>query len=381
MGLNVKINNLISSSSVKGSEIHWICFGLDGAGTSANWSYVSVDGNGDSSLKKFSKGQDCTPLFNTVDKLSSFNQLPNMWSGQFLFTIGSLPKVFNIVDTKQTTNGGLGVQTPSFVPGSADADTIFVVVEFTYSGDIWCDCTIVDYFCAPVSIEVVGDTTKTNGIMKSGSNRESVFSKIKDLGTPWSNLIMQNKAKENVRVLGAQHGVEQGIIPTTIYDSYIDKCWDNFSDKGKNTLTINCEKFGTYIGTTNSTGVFTFKQNGKDDVIVNKPGPGKAYDIFGCVGVLNAPNDTPLGEIAAILGAELNRSMISISGSDIQPNCDIASFYSTKNGTTNEYSKVIHSNYKSGIYAFPFDDVCSTDSPLIQVSAPTELTINLSDWK
>ena len=83
MGLKVSINNLISSKTVSGSDIHWICYGLDGSSTSADWSYVSVDKKGNASLKKFTKGQNCASLFNTVDNLSSFNDLPNMWSGQF----------------------------------------------------------------------------------------------------------------------------------------------------------------------------------------------------------------------------------------------------------------------------------------------------------
>jgi len=76
----------------------------------------------------------------------------------------------------------------------------------------------------------------------------------------------------------------------------------------------------------------------------------------------------------------LNRTVLKTSGSDIQPNCAIADFYKLMDGVTNEYAKVVHANYQSGIYAFPFDDVCSTDSPLIQVTNPTELDINLAAW-
>ena len=119
-----------------------------------------------------------------------------MWSGQFLFSFKKLPTVFNIVKGAQH---GIGVQTPPFTPGTADADTLFVVVEFTNIGtEIFADCTIVDYFSIPVSIEVVGKTTETNGILKSTSSRDSIFDEIKALGTPWSNLVMKD-AKGNNR--------------------------------------------------------------------------------------------------------------------------------------------------------------------------------------
>jgi len=377
MSLDVKITN---SSGIASSDVHWICFGLNSnpATSSPDWCYVDVDSKGTASLKKFSKGQDCSKLFKTVDELSSFNNLPKMWSGQFLFSFKQLPNVFNIVTGGQN---GLGVQTPPFTPGTADADTLFVVVEFTNIGtELYADCTIVDYFSAPVSIEVIGDTTKTNGIMKSTSIRDSIFKEITKLGKPWSDLVMQDGSGNNIRVLGPQHGVQTtkpNLLSPNIYDAYVDACWKNFTT---NTLTVNCPTFGTYTGTVNSNDAFVFSQSGKADVTIQKPAKGDAYDIFGCVGTLNAPNNTPLGEIAAILGASLNRTTLSTSANDTQPNCDISGFYKVQNGVTNEYAKVVHDNYKSGIYAFPFDDVCSTDNPLIQITGATNFNITLSDW-
>ncbi|MCH2196952.1 beta-1,3-glucanase family protein [Kordia sp.] len=377
MSLDVKITN---SSGIASSDVYWICFGLNSnpATSSPDWCYVDVDSKGTASLKKFSKGQDCSKLFKTVDELSSFNNLPKMWSGQFLFSFKQLPNVFNIVTGGQN---GLGVQTPPFTPGTADADTLFVVVEFTNIGtELYADCTIVDYFSAPVSIEVIGDTTKTNGIMKSTSIRDSIFKEITKLGKPWSDLVMQDGSGNNIRVLGPQHGVQTtkpNLLSPNIYDAYVDACWKNFTT---NTLTVNCPTFGTYTGTVNSSDAFVFSQSGKADVTIQKPAKGDAYDIFGCVGTLNAPNNTPLGEIAAILGASLNRTTLSTSANDTQPNCDISGFYKVQNGVTNEYAKVVHDNYKSGIYAFPFDDVCSTDNPLIQITGATNFNITLSDW-
>mgnify|MGYP003682990787 CR=1 FL=1 len=378
MSLQVNITNNSGTSS---SDIHWICFGLDSnpKTSSPDWCYVDVDSNGNASLEKFTMGQKCAPLFKTIDELSSFNDLPEMWSGQFLFCFNKLPNVFNIVTGGQN---GIGVQTPPFVPGSPDAETLFVVVEFTNIGtELFADCTLVDYFSIPVSIEVTGSKeTKTNGIMKSGSNRDAIFNEIAALGKPWSDLVMKDTNGNNVRVLGPQHGVKTtnpNIISSDIYDAYVNACWNNFKT---NTLTINCPKYGTYTGTVNGSDQIVFSQSGQADVTIQKPGPGKAYDIFGCVGTLAAPNDTPHGEIAAILAASLNRTMLSSSGNDTQPNCDIKDFYTEKNGVTNEYAKVVHQNYKSGIYAFPFDDVCSTDSPLIDITNPNTFNITLSSW-
>lgn len=379
MSLNVTLTN---NSSTDSSDIHWICFGLDGnPGTGdPSWSYVSVDAKTKkTSLKKFTKGQNCAPLFNTIDSLSAISDLPAMWSGQFIFCFGGLPKVFNIVSG---TRHGIGVQTPPFTPGTADADTIFAVVEFTYTGtSIYCDSTIVDYFCAPISLNVVGDTTKTNGIMKAKSTRDSIFKAITALGSPWSDLVMQDANKKNIRVLGPQHAVQANpaLLSPNIYDNYINAIWTNYDTATGNTLTVNCPTFGTYVGTIENKQ-FVFTQSGQANVTIDKPGPGKAFDIFGCVGTLNAPNNTPLGEIAAIFGAALNRTTLNTNGSDTQPNCDVSKFYQIVNGVTNEYAKAVHDNYKSGIYAFPFDDVCSTDSPLINVTNPTQFTIDLSAW-
>ena len=377
MSLQVKITN---NSGIASTDVHWICFGLnsDPSTSSPDWCYVDVDAKGNASLAKFTKGQDCSKLFKTVDKLSSFNDLPKMWSGQFLFSFKKLPNVFNIVKGGQN---GIGVQTPPFTPGTADADTLFVVVEFTNIGsELYADCTIVDYFSAPVSIEVIGNTTKTNGILKSTSTRASIFDEMTKLGKPWSDLVMKDASGNNIRVLGPQHGVQTtnpNLLSPNIYDTYIDACWKNFTT---NTLTVNCPTFGTYTGKVNSSSEFVFSQQGKADVTIQKPAAGDAYDIFGCVGTLNAPNNTPLGEIAAIVGASLNRTILSTTKSDTQPNCDVSEFYKVQNGVTNEYAKVVHDNYKSGIYAFPFDDVCSTDSPLIQITGATNFNITLTDW-
>ncbi|WP_046744473.1 beta-1,3-glucanase family protein [Kordia zhangzhouensis] len=378
MSIQVSITN---NSGIKSSEVYWICFGLNGnpQTSSPDWSYVDVDNKGNASLKKFTKGQDCASLFKTVDELNSFKGLPEMWSGQFLFSFKKLPNVFNIVKGAQN---GLGVQTPPYTPGTADADTLFVVVEFTNIGsEIFADCTIVDYFSAPVSIEVIGKSdSKTNGIMKSTSTRDSIFNAIDALGKPWSNLIMKDSNGNNIRVLGPQHGVQTtnpNLLANTIYDSYVNACWKNFKT---NTLTVHCPKFGTYTGKVNANDEFVFSQTDKADVTIQKPGPGKAFDIFGCVGTLAAPNDTPLGEIAAILGAALNRTTLSTKANDTQPNCDRSSFYQVVDGVTNEYAKAVVDNYESGIYAFPFADVCSKNNPLIDITNPTNFNITLSSW-
>jgi len=381
MSFNVTLTN---NSGTASSDISWICYGLDGDPGTGNpsWSYISVDSKTKkASLKKFTLGQKCAPLFNTIDSLGSFTDLPPMWSGQFIFCFGGLPKVFNIV---KGDRHGIGVQTPPFTPGSADANTIFAVVEFTYTGGtISCDSTIVDYFSAPISLKVVGDTTATNGIMKTKSTRASIFDALIKLGKPWSNLVMQDKVKKkNIRVLGPQHAVattSPNMLSPNIYDNYIDAIWTNYDHLKSNKLTVNCPTFGTYVGQVENKQ-FVFTQSGKPNVVIDKPGPGKAADIFGCVGTLNAPNNTPLGELAAIFGAALNRTTINTNGSDTQPNCDVSKFYQVVNGVTNEYAKAVHDNYQSGIYAFPFDDVCSTDSPLINVNNPTQITIDISAW-
>lgn len=388
MSLNVTLTN---GTSFGDDEIYWVCYGLDGSGLDAHWSYVTLDASKKASLKQFTKKTDCGSIFNTIKDFPSFSDLPELWSGQFLFCFGEKPKMFNVVTTSTPdTYHGLGIQTPPFVPNSADQYTNFVVVEFTYSGAISCDCTIVDYFCAPVEIEVVGaNHTKTNGQLKSGKYRDDIFTAISNLGAPWSNLIMKNKAgTKNIRVLAPQHGVKQGFISTSYFDDYVNAVWDNFKKSTGNKLTVTTT-YGTFQGQVDeASGDFHFHQVEANGTLntnyflpLPKPGPDKAYDIFGCVGTLNAPNQTAIGAIAAIIGAGFNRSVIKISGDDNQPQCTLSDFYSPVDSATNEYAKVIHHHYSSGIYAFPFDDVCSTDSPLINESSPEQFNITLSAWE
>ena len=383
MAASVKI---VNKSSTNSDKIYWICFGKTADGNAGIWSYLSFDGNGNASLNPFTVGQNCGPLFNTLDALDMFKGLPEMWSGQFLFCLGKKPKVFNIVDNgNPAVNNGVGIQPPDFNPGAPDAKRKFCTVEFTNNTTLYINSTLVDQICAPISLSITnnnnGDVAK-NGILKSGDSSATIFKSLKNLGNPWKKLVVSakiNSKKTDIRAIGPQHGVDAGLIPTDYYDTYIDAIWKNYANTGTNKLTINCPTKGTFVGQTDITNnSIVFKQTGKSDVTISKPGPNLAGDIFGCVGTLNAPNNTDLGEIATILGAALNRSIVKTSGSDTQPNCNTSKFYSTANQAANMYSKVMHDNYKSGIYAFPYDDVCTTNSPLLGVTNPKRITITIN---
>lgn len=372
MAASVKIVNKTSYAS---KNIHWICFGMN---TSNVWGYLAFDSNNNATWKPFTKGASCLPHFNTLADIASFRNLPELISGQIMFSCNSLPKQFSVSAT-----GGLTL--PSIAKGAKDFKTIISNIELTNDSLLNINSTQVDQLCVPISLRItnnINTNVVTTGILKPGHNSSTIFKAIKKLGSPWNKLIVsstKNGKTTDIRAIGPQHGVEQGLFPTNYYDKYIDAIWKNFANTGNNTLTIKCPNFGTYKGQTDaSSNTFVFKQIGKADVTINKPGPNKAYDIFGCVGTLNAPNNTDLGEVATILGAALNRSILKTSGSDTQPNCAAAKFYSIPNQAANLYSKTIHDGYRSGIYAFPYDDVCSKKSPLLVVNDPKLLTITLN---
>jgi hypothetical protein len=305
-----------------------------------------------------------------------------MASGVFLFSYGQLPNDFAVVPD---AFGSATVQSPSFLTGTVDYGTIFNTVELTLTANtagvllpaVWADITNVDYFSTPLEIHLTGYTNgevydQAKGAMIAG--RDSVFADFinETEGTVFANLIVTG-SNGNVRILGPQHGVAEGIIPTNYWDNYVAAIWEYYSG---NTLYIDNGAYGNYSGMINSNGQMALTGSNGDIQLISMPGPGLAADIFGCSGTLAAPNNA-VGHLAAIIGAAINRSTILENSS--QPDCAIEDYYQLT-GSTNLYSKVLHKFYADGTtYAFPFDDVCNGSSTL-SCPDPRQLTINLTTF-
>ena len=308
--------------------------------------------------------------------------VPQLASGIVLFSYNQLPKDFAVVPDG---NGIPTVQSPSFLPNTLDYETLFNVVEFTYTGTtaggapaVWLDITNVDFFSTPIQLILSGTNPsgsylESKGSMKSG--RDSVFTEFcnETEGTVFSGLVVTGSTG-NIRILGPQHGISAGVIPTSYWDSYVAAMWKLYAT---DVLTVTASSYGTYTGnTTLGQLIMTNIANSAETHTFLEPGPGLAADIFGCAGTLAAPNDAR-GAIAAVIGAAINRSTILENPN--QPDCEVSDYYQLT-GSTNLYASVLHKFYVDGTtYAFPFDDVCNGSSTL-SCTTPEAATIILSTF-
>jgi hypothetical protein len=342
-------------------------FGID---TDSNWCIYDFKTN--ALIKCVTGDTVAKDYLTTVGTEITISDMPQLASGIILFSYNKEPEDFAVV---ADANGIATVQSPSFLVGTSDYKTIFNVVEFTLSGSVFVDITNVDFFSTPIELHLTGKNNdgaiydQSKGSMNA--DRGDVFTDFKSetKGTPFAKLAVSDNGID-VRILGPQHGVDSSLIPTSYFDDYVNKCWDYYTHN-KLSIKTNLETYTAQVNisknqleVSNSDGAMLY--------IFPKFGPNKASDIFGCAGVLAAPNNE-YGAISARIGAALNRSTLLTNS--IQPDCNVLDYY--KDTTTNLYACVLHKFYNDGTtYAFPFDDVCSGSSTL-SCQIPGSLTITL----
>lgn len=365
MNINIKNNS--------GHKVYAIIFGQDQSG---DWCFFKGDG-----LHKCKIGEDTHKYFYKMASSGNLtlSTFPLLSSGVILFSYDEYPQIMNVV---KTGTGAPGIQTPPFTPGTPDATTIFNMVEFTYDANgLNVDTTNVDYYVTPITIRLQGKDSghasydHTAGKMAIG--RDAMFTKFQaeTVGTDFSGLIMTG-ASGNVRILGPQHGVQAGFIPTTYYDAYISACWDIYKTE---TLTVYTS-LHAYEGNVDNTGSMNFCLSGSNTILYSIPKPpvGCAFDVLGCCNSFASPNNE-YGAIVARIGAALNRTVLH--SENVHPYCDETGFYSGGTNPTNLYAKILHECYKNGNgYAFPFDDVCNVFSSDMGCYYPAIFTINLEKF-
>jgi hypothetical protein len=380
---------------------YYLVWGSNGADANSSvWSYLADDGTltpFPTPKKEAGASVDFTQDIPSLaaGATKTFKKIPQIWSGNVFFSFGERPKLFAIVPAwgpggapsgkTVTAFGGFGVQTPSFMPGAQDENTLFSSSEFTYDDSgISADTTCVDHFTAPITVTLTGNQngTQSSGELNPGTSRDdvfSLFSGIKDKNLElFSKLIMTNGGS-NIRVLAPGHGITANLFPSDYYDAYVQKCWTTY---GANPLTINIpsgQYAGTYTGKV-SGGELKFPADTGADCTVTTP-PSK--DIFLCNGNLLAPNNLE-GALRARIGAAFNRTVLH--NESTQPYCTSSDFYNTKDDgdswyATNYYSALLHQAMQK-VYGFPFDDVCDNGNtkPLLQDSEPTAVSFELADW-
>ncbi len=372
----------------------------------APWAYLERDGANSSKLtslptpsaKKEGASKSNVDLLTELDAGGSveFKNIPDIISGNILLSFKERPKLFAVVpawnvpgESTIAEHGGWGVQSPGFTPGNQDANTIFCSSEFTLdSSGVWADTTNVDYFSAPVTVEVTGSSgTQTSGKLNAGVSRADVFNAFTGITgnhlSGFNNLIMKD-GSTNVRVLAPGHAIPSA-LPTTYYDDYVNHCLGLYTTQNSLTVNVGGVFSGTYLGTANTaTNTISFVDQSNNASVGSITIPsGSTESIFLCNGVLSAPNNT-IGAITAVVCAALNRTVLHQSGT--QPLCTASDFYSTADQSqtwwaTNWYSKLLHDKIAK-VYGFAFDDVCNDSNykPLLHDPTPTSVSVSMDKW-
>ncbi|MEV6281825.1 glycoside hydrolase family 64 protein [Kribbella sp. NPDC051770] len=292
-------------------------------------------------------------------------QMPK-FSGRVYFSYGQ-KLIFKL------TTGGL-VQPAVQNPSDPNANILFNWTEYTLNDSgVWINSTQVDMFSAPYAVGVQSAAgTKTTGHLKPGGYN-AFFNALRSQSGGWSNLVKTAPNGSVLRALAPSYGVETGALPGSVMDDYVNRVWSKYSSQ---TLTVtpftdqpNIKYFGRVSGNTMN---FT---NTSGQVVTSFQKPNSA-SIFGCAGLLDAPNDLVRGPISRTLCAGFNRSTLLINPN--QPDANNANFY--KDGVTNHYSRLVHAQMADGkAYGFAFDDVGAHES-LVHDGNPTQTSITLDPF-
>jgi hypothetical protein len=290
-------------------------------------------------------------------------------SGRIYFSYGAKLKFFLV-----PTPIGTGLVQPSLSnPSDPNINTLFDWSEYTLNDSgLWINSSQVDQLSIPhaVGVKGSGGAVKTTGHMIA-NGRSLFMDALKGQPGGWANLV-RTRASDGfrIRALAPGKGIDAGVLPANIMDSYITKAWNAYTGKDLKVVPFTDQPGTVYYGRT-SGNVMNFRNSsGAQVASFNKP---SSANVFGCDGALIAPNDLVKGPIARTLCAALNRStMHSVS---TQPDLNSAGFY--QDVATNQYARKIHARMVDGkAYAFAFDDVGNFES-LVHDGAPTQAYITI----
>jgi hypothetical protein len=232
-----------------------------------------------------------------------------------------------------------------------------------------------------------------------GNARSSIFKAIKELGEPWSKLVLSasNPAFPNIplRVLCPYHGIELDLFPKDQLEKYINDVWSYYMKKQLLVTVVG----GEYTGLVQSDGphknLFVFeppKGSGQNPVMIQNPNANRregfvsgSKDMYECQAQLDVVPPTPLPvdaqQIARNLGAGFMRSTLAqgvVNGVnlDMLPLCnEVGQYYLHE--PINQYAAIIHQHSILGkAYAFGYDDVCEQSSVGITKN-PTKLVLTV----
>lgn len=289
------------------------------------------------------------------------------FSGRIYFSYGR-KLVFRL------TTGGL-VQPAVQNPGDPNRDILFNWSEYTLNDSgLWLNSTQVDMFSAPYAVGVQradGSVSSTGRLRPGGYN--GFFNALRGQPGGWANLIQTRADGTVLRALSPLYGVETGALPRSVMDDYVNRVWRKYATTTLTVTPFADQPGARYYGRV-SDGVLKFTDSsGAVVTTFQKP---DADSIFGCHGLLDAPNDTVRGPVSRTLCAGFNRSTL-LANPD-QPDTDSADFY--QDAVTNHYARKIHAQMSDGkAYAFAFDDVGNHES-LVHDGSPRQAYLTLDPF-
>jgi hypothetical protein len=353
LGLRDAQAKLLLTNASGERPVYYYLVGQDGRG--GPWSYLKPNG-------KIARAKPGADFAIPLSKLPN-PTCPPFDSARVLVSIGK--KLTLNVDSRT----GEPVTPPGWVKTNPDYDTIYDWVEFTYDDKgLGCNTSFVDMTSVPLSLKLTGSKGEQRVGPKPGAG-PLIYAGMRSHPS-FGNLIVRSGGKD-LRVIAPGHGINAGVFPADYLDAYITSCWDYFKT---NDLTVTYQwpvgKTLMATGRVDSSGQFSFKRDGNVVRTIPKP---TTKDVFFCNGALLADNNEG-GQIAAVIGAALNRTILR--GTSSQPQCSSSGFYT--HPQTNFYSLVLHQNTVGGLcYGFPFDDICNLFSSFIHDAAPKQLEITI----
>jgi hypothetical protein len=292
-------------------------------------------------------------------------QMPK-FSGRVYFSYGQ-KLVFKL------TTGGL-VQPAVQNPSDPNANILFNWTEYTLNDSgVWINSTQVDMFSAPYAVGVQSSAgTKTTGHLKAGGYN-AFFNALRGQSGGWSNLIKTAPDGSVLRALAPSYGVETGALPGSVMDDYVNRVWSKYTNEALTVTPFTDQPNTKYFGRVSGNTMNFTNTSGQVVTSFQKP---NSTSIFGCAGLLDAPNDLVRGPISRTLCAGFNRSTLLINPN--QPDASNANFY--QDGVTNHYSRLVHAQMADGkAYGFAFDDVGAHES-LVHDGNPTQTSITLDPF-
>ncbi|GGS26320.1 MULTISPECIES: beta-1,3-glucanase family protein [Actinokineospora] len=287
-------------------------------------------------------------------------RVPLHFSGRMYMSFGAKLRFF-------LTPTGL-VEPAPWAPGDPNRDILFDWSEFTYNGSgLWLNSSQVDMFSVPHAVEVTasnGQVRRTGTLVADG--RARIFGALQG---EWARLVHRRSDGFPLRAIAPRKGIELGLFPASYFAPYVDSVWS----EGR-TLVVAPFQHNPAVRFTGrvSGGVLHFTDGSGARVASFGRPPSK--DVFGCDGVLHAPNDQVVGPIARSLCADLNRS--TLGHHPTSPVWTAADYYTR--AITNHYSKAMHANMVDGrAYGFAFDDVGGHES-LVHAPDPRSARIALT---